>query len=37
MKTEKVEGKSEQLWELANTDPDRFIEAIADYRRMEGE
>lgn len=31
------EGKSGQLqlWELANTDPNRFMEVIADYRQME--
>lgn len=35
METENVDGKSGQLWELANTDPDRFMEIIADYRQME--
>lgn len=34
METENVDGKSGQLWELANTDPDRFMEIIADYRQM---
>lgn len=29
------EEKTIQLWELANEDPNRFMEVIADYRQME--
>nr|WP_217936719.1 DUF5688 family protein [Enterocloster clostridioformis] len=31
-----AEEKSIQLWELANTDPERFMKVISDYRQMEG-